>query len=166
MKHWPFKVLCGPADKPMIEVSYKDEEQHLTSLPSLLGGLVSLTQLHVANNKLINFPRLEILKDKLSSWCRLISNLLVDLPDTVGSLWNLEALHLSNNSLKSLPTMLFKLCTQLSTLDLHNTEITIDILNQFEGWESFDERHRSKHQKQLDFRVGSSGVFDECADKD
>lgn len=91
--------------------------------------------------------------------------------------------------------MLFKLCTQLSTLDLHNTEITIDILNQvltfdsifflsktcargdslmypsimshkqFEGWESFDERRRLKHQKQLDFRVGSSGVFDEGADK-
>ncbi|XP_026416753.1 plant intracellular Ras-group-related LRR protein 8-like [Papaver somniferum] len=95
--------------------------------------------------------------DKLSSWCRLISNLLVDLPDTVGSLRNLEALHLSNNGLKSLLSMLFELCTQLSTLDLHNTEITIDILNQFEGWESFDERHRLKHQKQLDFRVGSSG---------
>lgn len=36
---------------------------------------------------------------------------------------------------------------------------------QFEGWEDFDERRRSKHQKQLDFRVGSSGVFDEGADK-
>lgn len=36
---------------------------------------------------------------------------------------------------------------------------------QFEGWESFDERRRLKHQKQLDFRVGSSGVFDEGADK-
>ncbi|RZC47323.1 hypothetical protein C5167_040268, partial [Papaver somniferum] len=53
--------------------------------------------------------------------------------------------------------MLFKLCTQLSTLYLHNTEITIDILNQFEGWESFDECHRLKHQKQLDFIVGSYG---------
>lgn len=61
--------------------------------------------------------------------------------------------------------MLFKLCTQLSTLDLHNTEITIDILSQFEGWESFDERRRLKHQKQLYFWVGSSGVFDEGADK-
>lgn len=37
---------------------------------------------------------------------------------------------------------------------------------QVEGWEEFDERRRQKHQKQLDFRVGSSGVFDEGADDD
>lgn len=37
---------------------------------------------------------------------------------------------------------------------------------QFEGWESFDERRRLKHQKQLEFRVaGDAGVFDEGADK-
>lgn len=36
---------------------------------------------------------------------------------------------------------------------------------QFEGWESFDERRRLKHQKQLDFRVDGSGEFDEGADK-
>ncbi|KAK4363712.1 hypothetical protein RND71_018953 [Anisodus tanguticus] len=34
-----------------------------------------------------------------------------------------------------------------------------------EGWENFDERRRSKHQKQLDFRVNSSAKFDEGADK-
>ncbi|KAI3856832.1 hypothetical protein MKX03_014150 [Papaver bracteatum] len=159
----------------------------LTSLPSGLGALVSLTQLHVANNKLTSLPveiglltRLEILKvnnNRISSIplhigncvslveVDLASNHLVDLPDTIGSLRNLKALHLSNNGLKSLPSTLFKLCTQLSTLDLHNTEITIDILRQFEGWEAFDERRRLKHQKQLDFRVGSSGAFDEGADK-
>ncbi|KAI3870627.1 hypothetical protein MKW92_023582 [Papaver armeniacum] len=159
----------------------------LTSLPSGLGALVSLTQLHVANNKLTSLPveiglltRLEILKvnnNRISSIpshigncvslveVDLASNHLVDLPDTIGSLRNLKALHLSNNGLKSLPSTLFKFCTQLSTLDLHNTEITIDILRQFEGWEAFDERRRLKHQKQLDFRVGSSGAFDEGADK-
>ena len=36
---------------------------------------------------------------------------------------------------------------------------------QFEGWDNFDERRRSKHQKQLDFRVGVSRDFDEGADK-
>ena len=42
----------------------------------------------------------------------------------------MQALHLSNNGMKSLPSKLFKTCLQLSTLDLHNTEITIDILRQ------------------------------------
>lgn len=41
-----------------------------------------------------------------------------------------QALHLSNNGLKSLPPTLFKMCVQLSTLNLHNTEITIDFLRQ------------------------------------
>ncbi|KAI3980992.1 hypothetical protein MKX01_025557 [Papaver californicum] len=74
-------------------------------------------------------------------------------------------LHLSNNGLNSLPSTLVDMCTQLSTLDLHNTEITTDVLCQFKGWEAFDERRRLKHQKQLDFRVGSSGVSDEGTDK-
>ena len=103
-----------------------------------------------------------------------------------------QALHLSNNGLKSLPSTIFKMCLQLSTLDLHNTEITMDVLRQvsspfpilscpvpaivvwwhnkttywqLEGWQDFDDRRRSKHQKQLDFRVVGSAEFDEGADK-
>ncbi|KAM1205099.1 hypothetical protein ACFX2G_006039 [Malus domestica] len=70
------------------------------------------------------------------------SNLLSELPETMGSLRNLK----------------------LTTLDLHNTEITVDVLRQFEGWEGFAERRRLRHQKQLDFRVVNSGAFDEGAD--
>lgn len=107
----------------------------------------------------------------------------------------LQALHLGNNGLKTLPRSLLKACACLSTLDLHNTEITIDsirqvcnsamhqlgilfceliaggsvliayFMGQLEGWEGFDERRRLKHQKQLDFRVASSAEFDEGADK-
>ena len=36
---------------------------------------------------------------------------------------------------------------------------------QFEGWDNFDECQRSKHQKQIDFRVGVSRDFDEGVDK-
>ncbi|XP_042513159.1 LRR repeats and ubiquitin-like domain-containing protein At2g30105 [Macadamia integrifolia] len=162
-------------------------QNHLTTLPSSLGALTSLTQLHIANNKLTSLPieielltQLEILtasNNRLNSVplsignCRslieidLSSNLLVELPETFGNLHNLKALYLSNNGLKSLPSTLFKMCTQLSALDLHNTEVTMDLLRQFEGWQDFDERRRSKHQKQLDFRVGFSAGFDEGADK-
>ncbi|KAL2508091.1 Leucine-rich repeat [Forsythia ovata] len=162
-------------------------QNHLTTLPSSLGALTSLKQLHVANNKLTCLPteigslaKLEVLKaqnNRLSSIPASIGgcislvevdlscNLLLELPEEFGELKDLKALYLSNNGLKSLPITLFKMCVQLSTLDLHGTEITADILRQFEGWESFDERRRLKHQKQLDSRVTSSAEFDEGADK-
>ncbi|XP_035831558.1 plant intracellular Ras-group-related LRR protein 8 isoform X2 [Helianthus annuus] len=94
-------------------------------------------------------------------------NLLIELPETLSNLTNLKALHLHNNGLRSLPSTLLKNCTQLSTLDLHGTEITMDMLREFEGWESFDERRVLKHSKQLAFRVqgASSSYFDEGADK-
>lgn len=41
-----------------------------------------------------------------------------------------QALYLKNNGLKSLPSSIFKLCTELSILDLHGTEITMDVLRQ------------------------------------
>ncbi|RHN67732.1 putative leucine-rich repeat domain, L domain-containing protein [Medicago truncatula] len=162
-------------------------QNRLTTLPSVLGLITSLRELHVSNNQLAGLPdeighltKLEVLKannnrmSKISEFigkCHSLvevdfsSNFLSELPETFSSFSNLKALHLSNNGMKSLPSKLFKTCLQLSTLDLHNTEITIDILREFEGWDSFDERRRSKHQKQIEFRVGVSRDFDEGADK-
>lgn len=163
-------------------------ENRLVSLPSTLGSLTSLRELRVANNRLDNLPieigllkHLQILiasNNRITSLpssigdCEsltevdLSSNLLTELPEAFGNLCNLKVLHIRNNGLTSLPATLFKKCSQLITLDLHGTEITNDVLRQVEGWEEFDERRRQKHQKQLDFRVGSSGVFDEGADDD
>ncbi|XP_062086596.1 LRR repeats and ubiquitin-like domain-containing protein At2g30105 [Humulus lupulus] len=162
-------------------------QNQLTTLPSALGELTSLKQLCVANNKLTGLPneigllrQLEVLKVNSNRITEipasigdcsalievdLTANFLSELPDTFGNLHNLKSLRLGNNGLKSLPSTLFKMCLQLTTLDLHNTEITTDILRQIEGWESFDERRQSKHQKQLDFRVIHSADFDEGADK-
>ncbi|PSS09509.1 LRR repeats and ubiquitin-like domain-containing protein [Actinidia chinensis var. chinensis] len=162
-------------------------QNHLTSLPSALGDLTCLSQLYIANNELTCLPteighltQLQVLKANNNRICTLpasigecttlvevdlSANLLVELPETFGNLEKLVALHLSNNGLKSLPSTLFKMCIQLSTLDLHGSEITMDLLRQFEGWEDFDKRRRLKHQKQLDFRVGGSAEFDEGADK-
>lgn len=162
-------------------------QNHLTYLPPSLGELTSLEEVHVAGNKLGSLPteiglltRLQILKinnNRISSVpshmgdCRTLSevdissNLLLELPETFGNLQNLKVLRLSNNGLKSLPTTLFKGCIRLSTLDLHGTEITMDMLREVKGWEDFDERRRLKYQKQLDYRVGGSAEFDEGADK-
>lgn len=159
----------------------------LNSLPGILGHLTALQHLDVSNNKLTTLPadigllgKLEVLKannNRISflpenigncaslTEIDLSSNLLSELPVTLENLHYLKALHLDNNALKSLPTTLFSKCVQLSTLELHNTEITMDALRQLEGWDDFDKRRRAKHQKQLDFRVMGSTEFDEGADK-
>ncbi|KAK3153843.1 hypothetical protein QOZ80_2BG0182230 [Eleusine coracana subsp. coracana] len=153
-------------------------QNRLVNLPSTLGSLTSLRELRFANNSIESLPveigllkHLQILiasNNRITSLpssigdCEslievdLSSNLLAELPDAIGNLHNLKALHLRNNGLTSLPSNLFKKCSQLTTLDLHGTEITNVVLRQVEGWEEFDERRRQKHQKQLDFRVGSS----------
>ncbi|XP_074267810.1 plant intracellular Ras-group-related LRR protein 8 [Silene latifolia] len=159
----------------------------LTYLPPSIGALTSLHHLHVAGNLLQSLPlqisnltRLQILNvssNRLSTIPPCIgdcgsltevdvsSNLLVMLPETLGSLHNLKSLRLSNNGLKSLPSSIFKKCVKLSSLDLHGTQITMDVLREVEGWEEFDKRRCMKYQKQLDFRAGGSAGFDEGADK-
>uniref|UniRef100_A0A0E0QZX2 Leucine-rich repeat-containing N-terminal plant-type domain-containing protein n=1 Tax=Oryza rufipogon TaxID=4529 RepID=A0A0E0QZX2_ORYRU len=160
----------------------------LVTLPSSLGSITHLRELRIANNRLENLPveigllkHLEILianNNRITSLpssiggCEslnevdLSSNHLAELPEAFGNLQHLKALSVRNNGLTSLPSAFFIKCSQLITLDLHGTEITNDVLRQVDGWEEFDERRRKKHQKQLDFRVGSSGVFDEGADDD
>lgn len=162
-------------------------QNQIKNLHPALAFLTSLKELHIANNKLECIPseigslsQLQVLKANNNRICDvnvsigectalveidLSSNLLVDLPATFGNLRDLKSLDISNNGLKSLPGTLFKNCIQLSTLDVHNTEITLDILRELEGWNDFDNRRRSKHQKQLDFRVGGYAEFDEGADK-
>ncbi|KAJ0084915.1 hypothetical protein Patl1_31036 [Pistacia atlantica] len=141
----------------------------LNTLPSTLGLLTSLQQLHVANNLLTALPieignltELEILKvnnNRISSIPSTIgnctslvevdlsSNHLSELPDEFCSLHNLKALYISNNAMKSLPNSFFMMCTQLSILDHHHTEITMDTLWQCDGWEDFEERRRAKRRK-------------------
>ncbi|XP_060175013.1 LRR repeats and ubiquitin-like domain-containing protein At2g30105 [Lycium barbarum] len=162
-------------------------QNHIATLPPEVGALTSLRQLHISHNDLTGLPSeiglltgLEVLKvnnnrihsipESIGGCASLIevdlsSNLLVELPETISKLKNLKALYLKNNGIKSLPSSIFKLCSELSILDLHGTEITMDVIRELEGWENFDERRRSKHQKQLDFRVSSSAKFDEGADK-
>ncbi|PRQ34600.1 putative leucine-rich repeat domain, L domain-containing protein [Rosa chinensis] len=148
----------------------------LSGLPSELRYLPKLEVLKVNNNRPGDLESI-LSKDMITTippWIGdlislievdLSSNLLSDLPETFSSLHNLKSLSLSKNGLKSLPSSLFKMCLMLTRLDLHNTEITMDILRQIEGWENFDERRRLKQRKKLDFRVVGSAAFDEGADK-
>ncbi|CAN4102189.1 unnamed protein product [Withania somnifera] len=127
-------------------------QNHIATLPPEVGTLTSLRQLHIAHNELTGLPSeiglltgLEVLKvnnnrihsipETIGGCASLIevdlsSNLLVELPETIGKLKDLKALYLRNNGLKSLPSSIFEGCCQLSTLDIHGTEITIDVICQ------------------------------------
>ncbi|CAM8967598.1 unnamed protein product [Rhodiola kirilowii] len=166
-------------------------QNHLTTLPPALGSLTSLVHLIVADNKLTSLPaeiglltELKILNasnnrrvhrvitsiDPSIGNCKyllelhLSSNLLSEIPETVGNLQNLKELYLSNNGLKAVPSTLFKNCTALRKLDLHHTEITMNMLREMEGWSQFDERRKTKTQNLLDYRSLNSTDFDEGAD--
>ncbi|KAL0740811.1 hypothetical protein Bca4012_082324 [Brassica carinata] len=166
----------------------------LTSLPNEIGLLTQLEIFKANNNRQsmlqkdkrlpsLHFDFLSLSFSVSSPYCRITSlpesigdcsflmevdlsaNMLSELPETVTKLRKLKTLELNNTGLTTLPSVLFKMCLQLSTLGLHNTEITVESLRQLEGWGEFDERRRTKHQKQIDFRVVGSGQFDEGADK-
>ncbi|KAH9309270.1 hypothetical protein KI387_037181, partial [Taxus chinensis] len=106
---------------------------------------------------------LKVLPLTIGHCCSLVeadfsSNLLGELPSTLGNLQNIKVLQLANNGLRSFPAKILKGCSQLSTLDLHGNEVTIEDLREVEGWAEFDERRRSKHSKQIEFSImGSSG---------
>ncbi|CAN6559321.1 unnamed protein product [Malus baccata var. baccata] len=186
LKAIPDEVWASGTSARVIELS----NNSIQDVPSKIGCLSSLQKLLLAANDIVDDSiswegilslkyltvlsleqnQISIIPTCIGDCNALIevdvsSNLLSELPETMGNLNDLKSLYLSNNGLKALPSALFKMCLQLTTLDLHNTEITVDVLRQFEGWESFDERRRLKHQKQLDFRVVNSGAFDEGADK-
>lgn len=62
MRHWPFKVVAGPGDKPMIVVQYKGEEKHFA--PEEISSMV-LTKMkevaeaflgHTVKNAVVTVP--------------------------------------------------------------------------------------------------------------
>ncbi|XP_027121874.1 heat shock 70 kDa protein [Coffea eugenioides] len=48
MRHWPFKVIAGPGDKPMIVVQYKGEEKHFA--PEEISSMVLTKMKEVAES--------------------------------------------------------------------------------------------------------------------
>ncbi|KAJ0020645.1 hypothetical protein Pint_32487 [Pistacia integerrima] len=135
---------------------------NLTALPIEIGNLTELEDLDVNNNWISSIPAsigncTSLIKVNLSS------NYLSELPDEFCRSHNLKALDISDNAMKSLPNSLFKMCDQLSNLDLRNTEITRDTLLQYEGWEDFDERRRAERQRRRE-EIFIPAEFDELAD--
>ncbi|CAM8970415.1 unnamed protein product [Rhodiola kirilowii] len=174
---------CGSSIR-LLDIS----DNSIRDVPSQIGSLTSLDRLDLSKNDIVDDSIRwdDLVKLKLSSLflrqnqitsidpsignCKyllelhLSSNLLSEIPETVGNLQNLKELYLSNNGLKAVPNTLFKNCTALRKLDLHHTEITMNMLREMEGWSQFDERRKTKTQNLLDYRSLNSTDFDEGAD--
>lgn len=111
----------------IISVTTRQEQLHLNPLFHilLLTCFLDMLSLCIAFLSVLyflstddrDFPRTLMIDSSMFSHRTLMSSMM-------------QALHLSNNGLKSLPSTLFKMCSQLSTLDLHGTEITMDVLRQ------------------------------------
>ncbi|KAL9407050.1 hypothetical protein Peur_004022 [Populus x canadensis] len=62
MKHWPFKVVPGPADKPMIVVQYKGEEKRFSAEEISSMVLTKMKEIaeaylgHAVNNAVVTVP--------------------------------------------------------------------------------------------------------------
>ncbi len=65
--------------------------------------------------------------------------------------------------LRLIPQEVLTGCAALATLSLHGNPVTAEAMREMPGWKQFDERRRSKYDKQVDMKVLSGG-FDEGAD--
>ncbi len=97
----------------------------MTSVPSEISNLTSLTGLGLANNQLINLPSTIGAFSKVQ-WLGLSNNLLTGLPTQIGSLAALTELYLDGNQLTTLPTEVGNLAA-LEYLHLHGNPLTGEV---------------------------------------
>ncbi|KAK9908995.1 hypothetical protein WJX75_005826 [Coccomyxa subellipsoidea] len=153
----------------------------LSALPVQISALTSLKVLVLDSNRLVNLPEEIVLKlsknkfsaipDELGACSALeeidfADNYLQVLPESLGSLTRLKVLAADQNRIAAVPPAIFKGCTSLHTLTLHENPITIEAMEATEGYEQLERRRRSKFDKQIANRVllGSAGL-DEGIDR-
>ncbi|KAK3249987.1 leucine-rich repeat-containing protein [Cymbomonas tetramitiformis] len=151
---------------PEIGQLHKLEKLHLhnnglKSLPSEIGHLTSLRELNLGKNKLEILPSalgqcvaLELIDAK--------ANVIMEIPHEIGELKRLKELLLDENGIREVPSSVFLGCVKLQTLSLHKNPINVAVLQKVDGYSTFVERVKQKHDKQIDGGVllGSRGLDD------
>eukprot|EP01023_Acetabularia_acetabulum_P056476 TRINITY_DN6557_c0_g1_i3.p1 TRINITY_DN6557_c0_g1~~TRINITY_DN6557_c0_g1_i3.p1 ORF type:complete len:274 (+),score=32.73 TRINITY_DN6557_c0_g1_i3:112-933(+) len=136
----------------------------LSQLSDNIGHLQKLKQFNASSNKLL------YLSEGLGH-CRNLdeincsNNFLKSIPESFGRLNKLKVLNLDNNRIGNIPSSVLTDCESLQTLSLHQNPISLQVLQQTEGFAEFENRRKSKFDKIIGSGVllGSSGV-DQGAD--
>jgi Leucine-rich repeat (LRR) protein len=158
------------------------EHNRLTKLPEALGKLVKLKKLELHNNPLAELPSsigelqcLELLdiskcnltctaerdtgglaplgRCKLLGELRLSNNRIERIPDSLGQLTRLKVCLLDCNPLKSIPGAFLKGCINLQKFSLLSTGLTLEDLENVDGYKEFEARRQDKHTKQIHANV-------------
>ncbi|KAI3433885.1 hypothetical protein D9Q98_003687 [Chlorella vulgaris] len=177
----PWQLLAGLSQLVVLAA----DDNCLTTVPECVSGLTRLQKLSLNGNKIASLPstmsglqhlwvlslrgnQLPALPPALGSCSQLEEldvrdNQLAALPAELGQLSSLKALFADNNRLRTVPPALLSGCPALATLSLHGNPLTAEELREVPGWLQFDERRRTKYDKQVGMKVLSGG-FDEGAD--
>lgn len=130
----------------------------------MIGSLRNLTLLNISHNRLRRLP--ESLGSCFSLEELLANdNVIEELPHSICNLTHLKSLGLDNNKLRQLPGMLLKECISLQSLSVHGNSLTMDQLQQMEGFQEYEGRRKKKFDKQIDANVFlGSKALDEGVD--
>lgn len=106
-------IITVPLNKRQLVLPYKGG---VSKLPTNIGNLTELTQLHISHNELTNLPEsIGNLRNLFEIIAR--DNNLQSIPESIGNLSNLETLDLFENKMITLPESIGRL-TKLSTFYL------------------------------------------------
>ncbi|KAL3156631.1 hypothetical protein ABBQ38_000916 [Trebouxia sp. C0009 RCD-2024] len=163
------------------------DSNQLINLPSDIGQLVRLERLSVSNNALVSLP-ITISQLQKLSLLDVSTNNLAELTDAVADCLQLEELNVSNNKLQAIPASLGRLqrlkmlnlndnnittvptellvgCQALHTLLLHSNPITAQAFEATSGFPEFEQRRRTKYNKNIATGVSVASGLQEGIDR-
>ena len=150
-------AICGLERLEYLSASGNE----LTVLPEELGQLSRLKTLLLSRNRLQQLPdslgRCSDLEELAAA-----DNVLTSIPASFSDLGRLKVCNLDGNRIEAVPPEVLLRCSALQQLSLHNNPITAASLEATEGYPEFEQRRRTKFDKQIaaGVLIGPKGLDD------